>query len=132
MKTMKSCLFEENLVGQVIDQMMFGYESTLKVLDVFSCECNLPPGAIDNLPHGVLPIENFPGLLILVNIDGDLINKLLINMFILVYKCKHPINFRVKCLILIKITKMLSSKFFFLSNNDIELVLLRTNSTFDL
>jgi hypothetical protein len=93
MKTMKSYLFEENLVDQAIDQVMFGYESTFEVLDVFSREGNLPSGAINNLPHGVLPIENFPGLLILVNIDGDLINKFLINMFILVYKCEHPINF---------------------------------------
>ena len=53
------------------------------MLDGFGRQRHLPPGAFDDLGHGLPPVENLPRLLILIDINRNLVHQLLVHLLVL-------------------------------------------------
>ena len=75
----------------------------------FAANRNLPHTTLNNLPHLIPPIQHHPRPLILLHIHLNLIQQFLINLLILMYKCKYSINLGINISININSNKMLLS-----------------------
>jgi hypothetical protein len=53
------------------------------VLDGFGTPGDLGPGFVDNVLHSVSSVQNLSSLLILIDEDGNLIYKLLVDLLVL-------------------------------------------------
>lgn len=120
----------KNLKQRIKSQLIL-IISAFKVFDGFCSQSNFPSGAFNKICHDFSSVKNLSGLLILVNVNCDFINKLFINMFVLSNQCKKSVNFRVQIFIFIKVHIMLSSQFLLFRNDNVKLILLNSNVCFD-
>ena len=93
----------------------------------FTADSNLPHSTLNDLSHLFFPIQNSAGLFILINIDLKFIQKLFVDLLILMDKGQSLVNFSIKLFIGINTNKMLFSKFFFFCHNIVQFNLLSPN-----
>lgn len=98
--------------------------SAFEMLDRLSCESNFSSGSFDDFGHRFPSVQNFPCLLVLVDVNSHFIHQLLVDLLVLRYQCQQSVNFSIQWLILVQVQEMGLSQFLFFRNYYVKLIFL--------
>ncbi len=98
--------------------------SAFEMLDRFGCEGDFSSGSFDDFSHGLPSVQDFPCLLVLVDVNGHFVYQLLVDLLVLRYKCQKSVNFSIQRLILVQVQEMGLPQFLFFRNDYVKLIFL--------
>ncbi len=101
------------------------------MLDGLGSQGDFPPGAFNDFCHRFSSVQDFPRLLVLVNVNRHFIHQLLIHLLVFRNQRQQSVDFSVQGLVFVQIQEMPFPQFLFLWNYYVQLILLNPDVGFD-
>lgn len=97
------------------------------MLDRLGSQRDFPPRPFNYFRHRLSPVQDFPRLLVLVNVNCHFVHQLLIHLLVFSNQRQQSVDFSIQRLVLVQIQKMTLPQFLLLCNYYVQLVLLHSD-----